>query len=196
MLLFFIHAGEWDSLLMAFWVWRLYGLPGIILNSRKLQFLTFHLCVGSSSTRLSHAQACEMSYLLFAECNSPSDRGYDITAFIPFPPPLSEAGDLRAILYPFLSPHSSSNPIPQPSTPAPHALALTLQPSAPDTQQDSRSWRSYHQTTDYLLICCLAAAGCVKALILQLNFFTEGGTAEHELLYRGNYTSYGVTALI
>lgn len=35
-----------------------------------------------------------MSYFLFAERNSPSDRGYDITAFIPFPPPLSEAGDL------------------------------------------------------------------------------------------------------
>lgn len=90
----FIHAGEWHSLLMAFWKWCLYELPRIILNSRKLQFSTFHMCVGSSSTRLSHAQACESLYSLSAEHNSPSDWGYDITAFIPFPPLLSEAGDL------------------------------------------------------------------------------------------------------
>lgn len=90
----FIHAGEWDSLLMAFWVWCLYGLPGIILNSRKLQFSTFLMCVGSSSTRLSYAQACECLYFLSAECHSPSGRGYGIIAFIPFPPSLSEADDL------------------------------------------------------------------------------------------------------
>lgn len=88
----FIHAGEWDSLLMAFWVWCLYGLPGIILNWRKLQFSTFHFCVGSSSTGLSHAY--ESLYFLSAEHNSPSDGGYvDITAFIPFPPLLPEASD-------------------------------------------------------------------------------------------------------
>lgn len=90
----FIHAGEWHSLLMAFWVWCLYELPRIILNSRKLQFSTFHMCVGSSSTRLSHARACESLYSPSAEHNSPSDWGYDITAFIPFPPLLSEASDL------------------------------------------------------------------------------------------------------
>lgn len=39
----FIHAGESDSLLMACNVWCLYGLPGIVLNARKLQFLSFHM---------------------------------------------------------------------------------------------------------------------------------------------------------
>lgn len=49
--------------------------------------------MGSSSTILSRAQARESLYFLSAEYNSPSDRGYDITALIPFPPSLSEASD-------------------------------------------------------------------------------------------------------
>lgn len=90
----FIHAGESDSLLMACSVWCLYGLPGIILNSRKLQFSSFHMCVGSGSTRLSHARARESLYSLPTERDSPSERGCGITSFILFPPLVSEASDL------------------------------------------------------------------------------------------------------
>ena len=90
----FIHAGESDSLLMACSVWCSYGLPGIILNSRKLQVSSFHICVGSSSTRLSHAQVCESPYSLSTEHNSPSDWDYGITSFIIVPPPLSKSSDL------------------------------------------------------------------------------------------------------
>lgn len=114
----FIHAGEWDSLLMAFWVWCLYGLPGIILNSRKLLFSTFRMWVGSSRTRLSHAQSCESLYFLSAECHSPSDGGCDITAFFPFPPLLSEAGELGqycthfSLLTASLTLHFSHLPLP------------------------------------------------------------------------------------
>lgn len=152
-------------------------------------------CMRSSSTRLSHAQACESLYSLPTEHNSPSDWGYGITSFMVFPPLLFKASDLGPYCTYSSRPTADStlylSHLPLPLMHLPWHFSH----SPPDTQQDSGSWRSYYQSTDYLLICCLAAAGCVKALILQLNFFTEGGTAEHELLYRGNYMSYRVTAL-
>lgn len=167
---------------------------GYLASSRthgNCHFSSFHMFLSSSSTRLRHARA---SVHFLVKMIAP------------------HIGD--AALPPRLSAHyctpkrvTHGNPAPASLTPQPtqpHTLAiffcplhtyLDTSPFALNTQQDSGSWRSYYQPTDYLLICCLAAAGCVKALILQLNFFTEGGTAEHELLYRGNYTSYRVTAL-
>lgn len=90
----FIHAGEADSLLIACSVWCLYGLPGIIPNSRKLQFSSFHMCVSSSSTRLSHAQARQSLYSLSSEHGTPSHWGCCITSFILCPPPLPKGSDL------------------------------------------------------------------------------------------------------
>lgn len=167
------------------------GYLALFWTHGNCHFSSFHMCLSSSSTRLRHVRT---SVHFLVKMIAPHIRASAL-------PPRPSAH------YCSPKPVTHGHSAPAPLTPQPtqsHTLAiffsplrtyLDTSPFALNTQQDSGSWRSYYQPTDYLLICCLAAAGCVKALILQLNFFTEGGTAEHELLYRGNYASYRVTAL-
>lgn len=172
------------------------GLHGYLALSWILRNCISHLftcvCVAVEQGWAMHKHVkASLPFLL----NIPSDWDYTTTSFLPSPPLVSKASDPGP--HCTLSSHSTDDSalylshLPLPFMPLPWHFSY----SPTDTQQDFVSWRSYHQSTDYLLIYSLAAAGCVKALILQLNFFTEGGTAEHELLYRGNYTSYRVTAL-
>lgn len=167
----FIRAGESDGLLMA----CLYGLPGIILNSRKLQFLSFHMRVGSGSTRLSHAQACESLYSLSTEHNSPSDWRYGITPFILFPPLLSEASDLGPYCICSSCPTANStlylNHLPLPFMHLPWHLAIRPRHTA-------RLW----ELTKLLPVNWLPAN-----LLLGSSWLCESSYPAAQLFHRGRY---------